>query len=248
MKLDRPPSVANWVRNNRQSEAATVRTLIRFERGKPIKSYAAGNKIVQDALILGLDEETALSSAMTKGRSNSRDLNYEYVSAFYKSREDLGLLGLPAYQEFVSPFRISRALSVPVQPTAVLRTPDYLLPIFCFGWQSIPLTLFQQRLMMTVLEDAVFSLTDFLHSPAKVCFFPKLSSNDGSEAARRAVVWERGDFELLPHNELRHQTDMYARALAEAKRLIAEEKNADQQQRQPRQPPQQDPSQLPLFR
>lgn len=220
MKLDRPPSVANWVRNNSENEISTQKKLIRFERGRPSKSYVQGNKVIQDILVLGLDDETALQSVQQHGNINSREINTEYVKAFLENRESLSLMGHPAYQEFVSPFRISRDLYVPTKPTAVVRRNGKLVPILIFGWKTIPLSLFQRRLMMTVLDDALFSLTDFEHSPAQVIFFPQ---SDTDVAKRTPVVWNRGDYETYDRKELRRFTDQYVRALSAAKVQLASE-------------------------
>jgi hypothetical protein len=70
---------------------------------------------------------------------------------------------------------------------------------------------------MTVLEDAVFSLTDFQNSPGEFISFPK---GDNSKA-RSPVVWKRGDYELLSRAEMKGQIESYLRALAIAKDIIA---------------------------
>lgn len=72
---------------------------------------------------------------------------------------------------------------------------------------------------MTIIEDAVFSLTDFLDSPGEVIFFPRLKI-DG-EWVRRPEVWQRGDYGLLSHAELKEQMDIYLQALEGAKKYFA---------------------------
>ena len=81
----------------------------------------------------------------------------------------------------------------------------------------MPLILHQRRLLMTVLEDAVFSLTDFQNSPGEFISFPK---GDNSKV-RSPEVWKRGDYELLSKAEMKDQIELYLKALAIAKNIIA---------------------------
>lgn len=81
----------------------------------------------------------------------------------------------------------------------------------------MPLSLHQRRLLMTMLEDAVFSLTDFQNSPGEFVSFPK-GDNSG---ARSPEIWKRGDYELLGKGEMKEQIETYLRALEAAKRIIA---------------------------
>jgi hypothetical protein len=103
-----------------------------------------------------------------------------------------------------------------VKPTLVAREAGQLKPIFVFGWKSVPLTRFQRRLLMTILEDAIFSLTDFESSDAEIVFLPEV---DGT---RRSEVWHRGDYDLLSQVELKNQIELLLTARSMAYPLIAE--------------------------
>ena len=142
----------------------------------------------------------------------------EFVAAFYDYDEVREYSGLPSYDEYVAPYSISRTIRVPVKPLVVISERGVLKPIFVVGWASMPLSLFQRRLLMTVLEDAVFSLTDFQGSPGEFVSFPR-GDNSG---ARAPEVWRRGDFELLSQTELKQQIDVYLAALSAAKSILAE--------------------------
>jgi hypothetical protein len=76
------------------------------------------------------------------------------------------------------------------------------------------------RLLATVLEDAVFSLSDFRNSPGEFICFPK----DGKEpdAVRKPLVWKRGDMDLLSPSELRDCLHMYLDSLEAAKKILRE--------------------------
>ncbi|TIU45087.1 MAG: hypothetical protein E5W19_31870 [Mesorhizobium sp.] len=76
------------------------------------------------------------------------------------------------------------------------------------------------RLLATIFEDAVFSLTDFRKSPGEFLCFPKIGKGDS--AKRQPLVWKRGDFELLSRNELRECLDEFLLALEDAKIILGE--------------------------
>jgi hypothetical protein len=216
-KIDRPPSAHNWVRYNYPDELKTAKAIVSFVTGAPQVTYAAAAPIIRDRMVLKLDRATALAAASTRGHIKSRPHVFEYVSAFLDYDEVRNYSGSPSYDQEVAAFQISRDIRLPAKPLVVISEGGILKPIFMVGWSTMPLTLHQRRLLMTVLEDAVFSLTDFQNSPGEFVSFPR---GDNSQA-RSPEVWRRGDFELLSPAEMKEQIEIYLAALSRARTIIA---------------------------
>jgi hypothetical protein len=215
-KLDRIPAAPNFVRYNFEELQRTLKAYVAFAKGMPTISYVEGLKIIKD-LVLGLiDTAQAMKAAEFLRESPSKEVLVEFVEAFCRYAETRQYVATPAYAEFSTSFPIARDLFIPVKPTLVAREGGQLKPIFVFGWKSVPLTLFQRRLLMTILEDAIFSLTDFESSDAEIVFLPEV---DGT---RIAEVWHRGDYELLSQAELKDQIELFLAARTMAYPLIAE--------------------------
>jgi hypothetical protein len=219
-KLDRPPYAHNWVRYNYPELEKTTNELVAFALGRPQITYAAGAPIVRDRIALKLDRETALKAAASKGHKKSRPYVIEYVNAFYDYDEVRYFSGRPSYDEYVAPFQISREVRIPVKPLIVIAERGILEPVFSVGWATMPLIRFQRRLLMTVFEDAVFSLTDFQNSKGEFICFPKAKRSNSD--ARTSEVWRRGDYDLLSKSELKEQVEIYLLALQKAKTIVAE--------------------------
>lgn len=215
-KLDRIPAAPNFVRYNFEELQRTLKAYMAFAKGMPTISYVEGLKLVKD-LVLGLiDAAQASKAARLLRESPSKQALIDFVDAFCGYAETRRYVATPAYSEFATSFPIARELFIPVKPTLVAREGGQLKPIFVFGWKSVPLTLFQRRLLMTILEDAIFSLTDFESSDAEIVFLPEI---DGT---RTAEVWHRGDYDLLSQNELKDQIELFLTARSMAYPLIAE--------------------------
>lgn len=223
-KLDRPPYVHNWVRYNHPEELKTTKSLVAFATNIPQITYVAGSSIIRDRIALGLDRETALKAAETRGHERSRKYVVEYVEAFYRYDEIRKYSGLPSFDEYVAPYRLSREVQVPVKPLIVISEKGVLVPLFIVGWAAMPLTVFQRRLLMTVFEDAVFSLTDFQRSPGEFVSFPR--SEQSNSGSRTPEIWRRGDYDLLSEQDMKDQTEIYLRALANAKVILSEKVSA----------------------
>lgn len=225
-KIERPPYAHNWVRYNYPDLPRTTKALVNFIEGRPQITYAAGMPIIKDRIAFGLDRETALKAAETKGHKKSQPYVREFVEAFLDFDEARHISGLPSYDQYVAPYPISRDIKVPVKPLIVISENGVLKPIFVVGWATMPLTLFQRRLLMTLLEDAVFSLTDFQKSPAEFISFPHIK---GSNSAKRTpLVWKRGDYSALPATQMKEQAEIYLKALTAAKAIVARKTKSKQ--------------------
>lgn len=224
VKLERPPFAHNWVRHNFPDVSRTTKALVSFSEGSPQITYAAGMPIIRDRIAMRLESETAIKAAATRGHKKSQPYVVEFVKAFLEYDVVRNYSGQPSYDQYVAPFQISRDIRIPVKPLVVISENGALVPIFVVGWASMPLTLFQRRLLMTLLEDAVFSLTDFQNSPGEFISFPYLK---GTNSGRRSpLVWKRGDYGLLSPSQMKEQVDIYLEALAKAKSIIANKKES----------------------
>jgi hypothetical protein len=216
-KLDRIPGAPNFVRYNFEELVRTVKAYVQFAKGMPTISYAQGLLIIKD-LVLGLiDADQAKRAAIRIKESPSRAAIVDFIEAFCEYAAERRYEATPTYSDFSAYFPIGRDLFVPVKPTLVAREQGQLKPVFVFGWKSVPLTVFQRRLLMTILEDAIFSLTDFESSDAEIVFLPE---ND--EGLREPEVWHRGDYDLLSDIELRNQMEVFLSAREAAYPIIAD--------------------------
>ena len=190
-KLDRIPGAPNFVRYNFEDLTKTLKAYVGFAKGMPTISYAQGLIIAKD-LVLGMTgiDQAKIAARMMK-ESPSRAAIIEFIDAFCVYAEERDYQATPSYCDFITHFAIARDLFIPVKPTLVAREGGQLKPIFVFGWKSVPLTIFQRRLLMTILEDAIFSLTDFEDSDAEIVFLPEV------DGVRSPEIWHRGDYELL---------------------------------------------------
>lgn len=215
-KLDKIPGAPNFVRYNFQDLSKTLKAYVAFAKSMPSVSYAQGITIIKDLVLGWTGPEQAMKLARRINDSPSRLAVIEFVDAFCIYAEQRSYQATPSYSEFSAYFPIARDLFVPVKPTLVAREHGQLKPVFVFGWKSVPLNVFQRRLLMTILEDAIFSLTDFQESDAEVVFLPEI------EGIRVPEVWHRGDYNLLSDSEMRDQLELFLSARAEAYPLIAE--------------------------
>ncbi|MBA3056269.1 MAG: hypothetical protein FP826_15410 [Sphingomonadales bacterium] len=215
-KLDRIPAAPNFVRYNFEDLIKTVKAYIGFAKGMPTVSYVDGIKIIKD-LVLGLiGPEQAGIAARRLRESPSRAEIIGFVDAFCIYAGERLYRATPAFSDFSEYYQIGRDLFVPVRPTLVAREGGKFKPIFVFGWKSIPLTEFQRRLLMTILEDAIFSLTDFQNSDAEIVFLPEVNG------VRYSEVWCRGDYTLLSPSELKNQMEVFLSAREMAYPIIAD--------------------------
>lgn len=216
-KLDRIPGAPNFVRYNHEALVKTLKAYVQFAKGMPTISYAVGITLIKDLILEHTDAAQAKKAARRIPESPSKVAVIEFVDAFCDYAAERGYRATPAYSDFATFFSIGRDLYVPVKPTLVAREGGQLKPVFVFGWKSVPLTDFQRRLLMTILEDAIFSLTDFETSDAEIVFLP-----EDFEGSRSPEVWHRGDYSLLSQAELRNQMEVFLSAREQAYPIIAD--------------------------
>ncbi|MGQ7830612.1 hypothetical protein [Altererythrobacter sp. Z27] len=213
-KLDSIPAAPNFVRYNFDDLRKTLKAYVAFAKGMPTVSYSEGIKIIRDLVLGWSNADNAKRAARRLKNSPSRKAVIEFVDAFCIYAEHRRYEGVPAFSDFTTNFAIGRELFVPVRPTLVSREDGEFRPTFVFGWKSVPLDDFQRRLLMTILEDAIFSLTDFQSSDAEIVFLPEV------DGVRVPEVWHRGDYDLLSEVQLRNQMELFLSAREQAYPII----------------------------
>lgn len=213
-KLDRIPAAPNFVRYNYDDYNLTLKAYVSFAKGMPTISYRDGLVLIKDLVLGIINTDQARKAARILPASPSREAVIEFVDAFCVYSDRRGYLATPAYQDFSTSFSIGRDIYVPVRPTLVARENGQLKPIFVFGWKKVKLDNFQRRLLMTMLEDAIFTLTDFASCDAEIVFLPE------TDGKREAEVWHRGDYNLLSPAELRNQVEIFLSAREAAYPII----------------------------
>lgn len=225
-KLDSPPAGPNWVRFYKGDVARTAREIVKFAKGQPLFNYLPGYKAIKDRIELGIDLNAAIKVATSKGAPAGRAQNRLLVEAFF-AYDAVRRFSAANPVEFETEFfRISRDVLIPVAPVSIIRERGKFVPIFVCGWAENPLILVQRRLLMTIYEDAFFSLTDFQSSSAEVLFFPKsseLSPTDSRNYVREAEIWHRGDYELLSKDELDGCVEIFILAREVARKVLLDE-------------------------
>lgn len=225
-KLDFPPAGPNWVRFIFDDVGPTAKAMLGFAKGQPSFGYQAGYRAIKDRIELGIDLDAAIKVATSKGAPAGWLQNRHLVEAFFdydETRRFSAANPIDFEKEF---FRVSRNVIVPVAPLSVIREEGRFVPIFLCGWAKNSLLLQQRRLLMTMYEDAFFSLTDYQGSPGEVLFFPKddmRKSETEDENLRGSEVWRRGDYELLSKTELNRFVEIFELARDVARQVLRDE-------------------------
>ncbi|MDD1531550.1 hypothetical protein C7U92_30640 [Bradyrhizobium sp. WBOS7] len=225
-KLDFPPAGPNWVRFIFDDVRPTAKAILSFAKGQPAFGYQPGYRAIKDRLELGIGLDAAIKVAASKGAPAGRVQNKQLVEAFFdydETRRYSSSNPIEFEKEF---FRVSRDVLVPVAPLSIIREKGKFVPLFVCGWANNPLRLLQRRLLMTVYEDAFFSLTDYQASPGEVLFFPQSEARKQEEAnenCREIELWRRGDYDLLSKAELSDCVEIFALAREQARSILQSE-------------------------
>lgn len=224
-----PPSGPNWVRFVHDEPEPTAKAILQFAKGIPKFTYRTGYVAAKDRIELGIGREAAIKIALTRGAPAGRNQNREFVDSFF-DHDDVRQYSCSNPIEFDRGFfRVSRDIVVPVAPLSVIRESGKFLPIFVCGWNSIPLSLMQRRLLVTICDDAFLSLTDFQDSDAEFLFFPKKIVAGENAPKRVPEVWQRSDYNLLTTNELDRCVEIYLTARESARVALMEQFEAEKE-------------------
>jgi hypothetical protein len=224
-KLDRPPAAHNWAMCNHPTLARTTTSMLNLAMGFPTISYQWAQTTIQIMLADGRARDDSLKMLRTICPPNQLDHNLSLLLAFLEYNEERQFQGIRIFDEFSGNFLAGPDVKVPVKPTAILRENGVLKPLFVIGWAHNRLSYFQRRLLTTLYEDAIFSLTDFRSSPGEVLIFPE----DGY-GIRRTERWERNTYQQLAQSELAEQVQRFIEARDSA-RLLVPQRLKEQQAR-----------------
>ncbi len=228
-KLDKPPAAHNWALCNHQEQVRTTTALVNLAMGFPTVSYQWANLVIQNVLADGLSDRRAIQNLERICPPAQLEDNLDFLAAFLVYNEDKGLRGFRVFDEFAGQFLAGPDVSVPVRPAVILNINGILKPLFVIGWATNSLKYYQRRLLSTLYEDAIYSLTDLRESPGEVLFFPK-----NAYGIRIVDRWDRGSYQLLDKEQLRDQVLRFIQARANARPIIADryQRRAEQKARE----------------
>jgi hypothetical protein len=210
-KISRPPGAQNCARLNViGDEAATTNLIAKFAVAIPPFNYIPGMTQCRTHVQLGLELETAKNAVLRSGSPAGRDQNAAFVEAFFQHDKIRGYSRCRSVESFNGEFRLSRDIRVPTKPTFTILENGNLVPVSLCGWKSLPLDRSQIRFWMTMLEEGLYSHTDYKRSPAEVAFFLEEPSDTGP--IRSPHIIRRGDYSLFSPSEMREQAELYVRA------------------------------------
>lgn len=227
-KLDRPPAGHNFARSNFQSLTRTTSALVNLALGFPTVSYRWTIDVIQAQLGDRLSDIEAKKLLAVNCPQNQFDDNLELLVAFQAYNAKRKFDGLRVFPEFCGSYMAGPDVAVPIRPTALLREGGVIKPLFVIGWATKGLGWYQRRLLSSMYEDAIYSLTDLRASQGEVLIFPK-----NGYGQRTVDRWTRGDYPELSKDELREQSERFILARAAARPLIAERiRDRDEKKRQ----------------
>lgn len=217
-KLKQPPSAPNWVRYNHSTQDKTTKAIAQFALGFPRSALFKVYRIVADMVVWNTPLEDALKSVSLIRDPLTAQLGKEIVTAFAGYISDTPLDGLEIFEETVGFFRVSRDVSVPVKPTFVILKDEKPTPVFLIGWTNMPFTEHQKRLLTTLIDDALLSLSDFSQSDALIISVPRVGNG-----CRQVLAWSTSQFPRLSATALAEQLSRYETGLSEALPLVKSE-------------------------
>jgi hypothetical protein len=215
-KLDRPPAGHNFARSNYPSMARTTSALVHLALGFPTVSYQWALDAIQAQIADKLSDENASKLLRKNCPEFQVEDNLELLRAFQEYNVVRQFDGIPVFPEFCGQFVAGPDVSVPVRPTALLRENGLLKPLFIIPWATKGLGYYQRRLLASMYEDAVYSLTDLRASCGEVLIFPR-----NGYGKRTVDRWLRDSYQFLSREELRDQVERFIAARAAARPIIA---------------------------
>lgn len=216
-KLDKPPAAHNFARCNFPRKAKTCSALVNLAMSFPTVSYQWAIHIIELTVADQRSDAEAIQMLISKCPPSQLDHNLELLNGFLDYHAIRKFEGFQVYPEFKGWFEVGPNVRVPVSPTLIIREDGVLKPLFVIGWASNGLDYYQRRLLTSIYEDAIYSLTDFQHADGEVLFFPR-----NSYGRRIADPWKRSTFPALSREEMVEQVKRFLLAREEARPLIAE--------------------------
>jgi hypothetical protein len=116
-------------------------------------------------------------------------------------------------------YPVSAGVRVPVRPSFVLNENGRLVPYFLICWAKMDLTIYQRRILSTLISEAILTLEEFQRSDAVIVCTPVARF---SKKERQVYQWSVSDFPVLEDDEKQSLFDRYAGAMADAERMLIE--------------------------
>ncbi len=234
-RISNPPGAQNFARLNVMGdEAETTNLIARFATSVIPFNYNSGLKQCQTHVQLGLTVDTAVAAVLQCGAPMGRSENAALVRAFFDYDAERAYSKSLCVDSYLGDYRISRDVRVPTKPTFTILEGGRLVPVTVCGWKSLPLNVEQIRFWLTMMEDGLYSHSDYRTSPAEILLFIEHLTEYGK--VRRPFLIKRGDYELLSPALMREQADLFTRAQAAAL-PIAEARWNEQQERRKQEEP-----------
>lgn len=218
-KLRRPPAAHNWARNIRPRRDDTAFALYNFAINPPRTSLMAILLICGQIVIDGITLDQALKCADAIRNPASRERAKWIIKAFQPFVQKRRWRGIQVFRDMTEYYQVSGGVRVPVKPTFVLNIDGQLVPYFLICWAQMNLTIYQRRILSTLIEGAILSLEDFAGSDAVIVCTPLAPY---SKKERQVLHWKVSDFPSLDDDEKRRLFDRYAAALDDAEKMIIE--------------------------
>jgi hypothetical protein len=216
-KLDRPPAAHNWALCNYRDKAATTKAMVGLALGFPSISYQWALKIIALKFADGRTDQESTNMLQSICPPMQLEANLELLTTFLQYAADNDMKGIPVLPEYKGHYQAGPNVRVPVSPTTILRSEGKLKPLVIVPWATSKLDTFQRRLLSTLYEDAIYTLTDFANSDGEVLFFPR-----DKHGVRRAESWSRDHLVPLTKNEIVEQVETFVAARDDAKPIIIE--------------------------
>jgi hypothetical protein len=211
-KLNHPPSGHNFVKLLDITPEGVASKITGMVKRKIRFTYQPSLACIRDLLSLSVAPET-LFKAIEKSRPPlGRVHNASLLSAFIEHDKSRGYSTLKYVDSDRFFYRVSQELKVPLSPTAVAIEDGQYLLIFVCGWNAVDFSEMQHRFMWTMLNDAVFSLTDFLNCKAEYCFYPKKTALVGEhivQELRSPMTVVRGVYSPLSKKEMDELVEIF---------------------------------------
>lgn len=237
-KIENPPAVHNWARNVDPDYHKMVNLITNFLIRRPQYNFSEFQRIARDSVILGISREAARKASLSSGHTKSRPYVRAAIDPFFDYIEKHGLVGRPSYDHITEYYRFGPRTKIPCSPTAIVSGAKGYLLLLALPWKNLPFSDFHFRLIFTVLEDALFSLSDFRQSDGRLVIFPE--DPEDSES-RTTIEVKRGDFRLYSKSDMNDLGQLWLKAAEEAKILASQHPSASNQKDAPTKQPNVEP-------
>ena len=207
-KVDKPPTAENWARMQHPDVNRTAKAIFNFLKGAPSWNYNPARSGAKYRIEDRITREMVLEVVRRSKNKIGRPFNIELIEAFLRYEESSPIDGVLAFDNFSEWFPLNRSVRIPVKPLTVIKENGAFSPIFLCPWSKVSFDHYQARLLMSILEEAIFRHSDFDDGIGKVLFFPKVAGEGGVQT-RKPMVWTRGQFELLSRSEMNDQVSIF---------------------------------------